>query len=116
MKNKKIIKRIFTIIITFMLLISRFISVDASTSNLEFTNMISEESGTSISDESYSNAIETYLFLIFKFIYIILFFMGIFFIIKKEIKKGIIFIVLSLLFMIPGLLKGLFYVPVTNIK
>lgn len=116
MKKTNIIMRIFTIIITFILLISMFIRVDASTSNLEFTNMISEESGTSISNESYSNAIETYLFLIFKVVYIILFFVGIFFIIKKEIKKGMIFIVLALIFMIPGLLEGLFYVPATNIK
>lgn len=115
-KQKIIIMRIFTIIISSILLISMCIKVEASVSNLESTNLTEGQMESLITKERYLNSIMTIVFNALHFISLFLFIRGIIFIIKKERKKGIIYILIFIIFNLPSILYGLFKVPATNIQ
>ena len=101
MKNKKITKRIFTIIITFILLISMFVSVNAS-ENIKFGDVntaISTGSDVSVAVSPISRIVNL-IIPILKYLTLIsglfLLVYGIKTIAKKKQKRGILFIIISL--------------------
>ena len=117
MKNKKIIMKIFTIIISFILLISMFISVEAS-GYIKFEDVNTAVSN--VSDISGEVAVLSKLLSIIQLIKVllvisfwILLAIGVISLIKKQIKKGIICIIIAIIsFCIIGIFSIVFHAPV----
>ena len=133
MKTKKKIMKILTVITAFVLLISMITKVDATSYkisneykkindlnsfedvNTNITDVDSDTSGAASKINIFVGMMIPIVMNIMCLIGILLLIRGIVFIIKKEIKKGVISIVISIMAFLVGVLTSFVYHPSHNI-
>lgn len=121
MKSKKIIMKIFTIIISFILLISMFISVDASGYvKFEDVNTVALSASDTSGIISPINRVVNFVIPLLRYLTLILgIFMlvyGIKILVKNKQKRGIIYIIISLALLFACIMLSLIHICNHNIE